>query len=227
VVWSISPDDRLKDMRDFAFGHLAQVQQAGEEIARLKAELAQVRELYGGALAKLSFLTDELAHRMDPGELLGGDNETWIDEQIEIGMQEDENERASVREDLRSALQRLDEMCDHLLEKNCEEEADDERQEVDRPDDNELRAGADDAQMVDSECQKPVRQVDYVAEEVARRMRAGEDLSCIPMMMQIGKTDVWRKAEVARQLGLLFPDDYDESGRPASVQRLRAEISKG
>jgi hypothetical protein len=57
-------------------------------------------------------------------------------------------------------------------------------------------------------------------------MRAGEDLSYIAMMMQIGKTDVWRKAEVARQLGLLFPDDYDESGGPASVQRLRAELSK-
>jgi hypothetical protein len=67
---------------------------------------------------------------------------------------------------------------------------------------------------------------DYVAEEVARRMRAGKDLSSFAMMMQIGKTDVWRKAEVARQLGLLFPDDYDESCRPASVQRLRAELSK-
>jgi dihydroxyacetone kinase len=89
---------------------------------------------------------------------LGGDTESWIDEQIEIGIQEDENERASVREELRQALQRLDEMCDHILEKNCEEqqeEADDERQEVDRADDNDLRAGANDAQMVEPECEEP------------------------------------------------------------------------
>jgi archaellum component FlaC len=86
VAWSISYDDRLNDMREFAFGQLAQVQEACEEIGRLKAELSQVRELYGGALAKLSFLRDELARRMDPGELLGGDVEIWIDEQIEIGI---------------------------------------------------------------------------------------------------------------------------------------------
>jgi DNA-directed RNA polymerase subunit L len=71
---------------------------------------------------------------MDPGELLGGDTETWVDEQIEIGIQQDENERASIREALREALQRLDEMCDRILEKHCEEE----RQDIDLPDDNEI-----------------------------------------------------------------------------------------
>jgi hypothetical protein len=89
-------------------------------------------------------------------------------------------------------------VCDRILEKNCEEqeEADDEREKVNQQDDNKERAGADDAQMVEPECEEPGRQVDYVAEEVARRMRAREDLSYIAMMMQIGKTDVWRKAQV-------------------------------
>jgi hypothetical protein len=63
VVWSISPEQRLDDMRDFAFELQAQVQQAGEEIGRLDTDLAHARELYGGTLAKLSFLRDELARR--------------------------------------------------------------------------------------------------------------------------------------------------------------------
>jgi hypothetical protein len=82
-------------------------------------------------------------------------------------------------------------MCDRILDKHCEEQQEetDERQEVDRPDDNEQRAGEDDAQMVEPEYEESGHQVAYVAEEVARRMRAGEDLSYIAMMMGIDKTD--------------------------------------
>jgi hypothetical protein len=54
---------------------------------------------------------------------------------------------------------------------------------VDRADDNEQRAGADDAQIVEPECEESGRQVECVAEEVVRRMRAGEDLSSIAMTM--------------------------------------------
>jgi hypothetical protein len=55
VVWTISPEQRLDDMRDFAFGLQSQVQQACEEIGRLEAELAHARELYGRPLTKVVF----------------------------------------------------------------------------------------------------------------------------------------------------------------------------
>jgi hypothetical protein len=76
-------------MREFAFGQLAQVQQAGEEIGSSE-------RIVRWGFGETSVLRDELTRRMDPGELLRGDIETLVDEQMEIVIQEDENERASV-----------------------------------------------------------------------------------------------------------------------------------